>query len=372
MTDTFFVYRDILLPSSEAFIPRHYQQFKQLEPCYIGSRITPFFHQFNARRILTGTTKLKRLLFKQAGIITAPEYFTSHHPTLIHAHFGRGGALALPLAQQLDIPLFVTFHGGDVMKEKHYTPSRFYTIYQRRLARLKTYSKGFLCVSDFLRIQLAKRGFPEHKLHTHYIGIDLPSSRPHIPYKSERNNLLFVGRLVEKKGLDCLLHAYKIIQETHPGLALHIIGEGPEESHLRTLARTLKLQHVHFLGWQSPEQVAKAMQQHLVFCAPSQQAKNGDCEGLPTVIMEAQLHGCPVAATEHAGIPEIITHQHNGMLSRERDAKQLAHHIKHIVNLTEEQYNTMQTHALDRLYTHFNAAIQSQQLEERFVNTIHE
>ena len=55
-------------------------------------------------------------------------------PLLLHAHFGRGGALALPIAQALGIPLVVTFHGADATKETHYRPRVVPRIYARRLA----------------------------------------------------------------------------------------------------------------------------------------------------------------------------------------------------------------------------------------------
>lgn len=356
------VYRDILLPASEGFIPRHYNAFSQLTPLYIGSHVTRSFAQLQKNYILTGETKFTRTLYKQWGHTSAAA-IKPYQPKLIHAHFGRGGALALPLAKKLTIPLVVTFHGGDVMKNKHYAPSRFYNIYPRRLSALKTYGTAFLCVSEFLKTQLIKRGFPKNKVHTHYIGMDLPESRPELKGKSLRNNLLFVGRLVEKKGLDTLFHALHIVQENHPTISLDIIGEGPLEATLRELAKTLQLSNINFLGWKSPEHVAHAMEQHLALCTPSQQAPNGDCEGLPTVIMEAQLHGAPVIATHHAGIPEIITHNKTGLLSDERNPQQLAQNIISLLNMTEENYNIVQHTALNTLYAQFNAATQSKKLE---------
>ena len=92
---------------------------------------------------------------------------------MLHAHFGRGGALALPIAQRLDIPLYVTYHGGDATKFTHERKRLLPTIYQRRLSAMQDYANGFLCVSDFVARRLEAQGFPKHKLITHYIGIDL-------------------------------------------------------------------------------------------------------------------------------------------------------------------------------------------------------
>ena len=78
-------------------------------------------------------------------------------------------------AEQLGLPLFVTFHGGDATKETHIRRRLFPTIYQRRRKALLARAKAFLCVSDFVARRLQAQGFPEDKLRTHYIGLDLAS-----------------------------------------------------------------------------------------------------------------------------------------------------------------------------------------------------
>jgi glycosyltransferase involved in cell wall biosynthesis len=71
-------------------------------------------------------------------------------------------------------------------------------------------------------------------------------------------------------------------------------------------------------------QVPELMGQADIFCAPSLTASNGDVEGIPNTIKEAMATGIPVLATNHAGIPEIITNNKDGILVRENDVDHLA------------------------------------------------
>ena len=140
------VFRDKLLLPSEGFIPSHYISFDELRPVYVANEVGWRSDTLAAPKIRTAKGALGRLAFKQFGLGIDPSRFTDEQgnvPAVIHAHFGRGGALALPLARALDIPLYVTFHGGDATKATHQRRRLFRSIYQRRLAALQNYASGF-------------------------------------------------------------------------------------------------------------------------------------------------------------------------------------------------------------------------------------
>ena len=115
-------------------------------------------------------------------------------PQLIHAHFGRGGALALPIARALSLPLVVTFHGGDATKDGTTADSSFQ---QSSNGAVKQEAALIICVAEHIREALLARNFPAAKLKVIRYGIepeaDGGSQRP-----AERPYLLFVGRFVEK------------------------------------------------------------------------------------------------------------------------------------------------------------------------------
>ena len=133
------------------------------------------------------------------------------------------------------LPLVVTFHGGDATKDKHYGRAFPPTIFQRRRDALAAGAHTVLCVSDFIRNVLIGRGFPAHKLETHYLGIDIPREIM-LPPAGVSATVLFVGRLVEKKGVDILIDAMAIARLSDPALELSIVGDGPAKSALERRA----------------------------------------------------------------------------------------------------------------------------------------
>ncbi|MDB2324110.1 glycosyltransferase [Alphaproteobacteria bacterium] len=360
------VFRDKLLLPSEGFIPSHYISFDELRPVYVANELGWRSDILDAPKIRTVNGALGRVAFKQFGAGINPSQFADEHghaPAVLHAHFGRGGALALPLARALGIPLYVTFHGGDATKETHQRRRLFRSIYQRRLAALQSYASGFLGVSDFVTHQLRAQGFPPEKLRTHYIGIGLDGQyKLRAPTaRAADAPLLFVGRLVDKKGVDTLLMAMRQLPASHANIRLEIAGSGPEEARLRKMAADLP--HVTFLGWQTPDELASRLATCSAMVVPSQKARNGDCEGLPTVVLEALRAGVPVIATRHAGIPEIIDDGETGICVEERDPAALALAIGRHYDMGIGAQNLVAA-GQRRLRTDFDAAIQSRRLQD--------
>jgi glycosyltransferase involved in cell wall biosynthesis len=262
----------------------------------------------------------------------------------------------------------VTFHGGDATKETHRRRRLIPTIYQRRLEQLQAYASGFLCVSQFVAERLGAQGFPKSKLITHYIGIDLAKMTP--PHQ-RNGRLLYIGRLVDKKGVDILLVAMRRLQNAQNGKmpdrkmpGLDIAGAGPLENELR--AQAVDLPSVRFLGWQTPQQLASIMRTAQAVVVPSRIAADGDCEGLPTVVLESIRAGLPVVATNHAGIPEIIRDQETGFLVPENDPDALAAALLAVMQ-PGDYIQQMVVNAQARLQNDFNAAIQSKKLQRRLL-----
>ena len=362
------VFRDKLLLPSEGFIKTHYTAFDAVNLVYLASQFGWRASELDGQKMTTASGVLQRFLFKQTGCTPRLADLRRLAPQSVHAHFGRGGALALPLAQGLGVPLYVTFHGGDATKETHRRRRLIPTIYQRRLAQLQAYASGFLCVSKFVAERLAAQGFPKSKLITHYIGVDLAQMTP----PNQRNGrLLFIGRLVDKKGVDILLMAMRRLQNAQNGKmpngkvpGLDIAGAEPLEDVLR--AQAADLPSVNFLGWQTPQQLASVMRASQAVVVPSRMAADGDCEGLPTVVLESIRAGLPVVATNHAGIPEVICDQETGFLVPENDPDALAMALSAVMR-PDDHIQQMVVNAQARLQQDFNAAIQSDKLQRRLI-----
>ncbi|MFC1498677.1 glycosyltransferase [Verrucomicrobiota bacterium] len=189
-------------------------------------------------------------------------------------------------------------------------------------------SDHVICESTYVREKLdALLDWPSNASIS-CMGVDFNS------FKSEHKeiktpSILFVGRLVEKKGVKYLLKAIKILQNNIPDVTLDIVGSGPEESNLKKLAEQLQLQEscVHFLGSKPHEEII-ALQKHArVITVPSIVDSSGETEGMPTVILEAMAAGKRVVASRVNGTPDVVKHLENGWLCNPKDEHDLANKL---------------------------------------------
>ena len=350
------IYRDELLPYSETFIPAQVENFSSYTGFYVGTSHSPTANPLipQDKSIILSDIVSSPGIWKTAYKLaefphpTWVKRLKDLSPSLIHAHFGLDGVFALPLAKKLKLPLIVTFHGYYATADIESTHQKtwydysldylkrrgqfFRELYLRKRDRLFQEADGFIAVSEFIRSQLIAKGCPPEKIKVHYIGIDID--------KFTRNNtiqqepiVLFVGRLVEKKGCEYLIRAMAQVQAKMPNVELVIIGDGVLRSPLENLAAN-SLKRYRFLGVQPPEVVKEWMTRSLLLSAPSITTPQGESEGLPIVILEAMAMGLPVISSVHAGIPEAIIHEETGLLTPEKDWEAIG---KYIITIFEEE-----------------------------------
>src|SRR5271166_312631 len=305
------IFRDRLLPLSETFIPSQVESLSKFRGVYAGCRRVPGLDLSASPSVVLGDEvlgwieefSLKRVGWAPRLIARLKEY----QPVLLHAHFGTDSTMALPLARKLKIPMLVTFHGYDAsLDDQAFKQLRWGRRYLRNRDTLKRDATGFLAVSKFIAQRLVAQGFAPEKTQVHYIGVDTAAFKPNPNIRRERT-VLFVGRLVEKKGCEYLIRAMEPIQKEMPDVELLIIGDGPLRANLEQQAR-LSLRRYRFLGPQPADAVRKWMHSATVLCVPSVTAQNGDSEGFGMVFAEAQACGTPVASFMSGGIPEAVAH----------------------------------------------------------------
>lgn len=355
MTRPFLAYRDRIGARSEiGFLRRQYVGFTRLHPVWTGRAMLPGAERVGEHRLrLKGP--LRRLLFRHLGVaprIPFPDLFP-----VLHAQFARGGALALPIAQALDLKLFVTLHGGDVAKEKNWHG----TVLARRWLDLVRQTQSFICVSATVAEVAAARGVPLDKLTILPIGVEVPAEPP------ERwpESFLFVGRFVEKKGIAILAEAMRLLRAAGDATPLICIGDGPMRPVLEELARTLP--GITLTGWLAPEEVQVRMRQAIALIVPSIIADDGDAEGLPSVIPEAMASAVPVIGSDQGGIGEAVEDQRTGILVAPGDAHGLAEAMRHLAEETGLSWLLGQQ-AFAHTAAHLNARHQSAALEQLFLD----
>lgn len=362
------IYRDWLLEPSETFVLGQAEALRGFTPYYVGSRFRKGLLTPAERTLILNRGDLmgwaREVPYKLAGF--APTLFhrvQKLNPVLIHAHFGIGGTLALPLRRVLNVPMLVTYHGyeeliPDELARRSYFSHR---VYVRRKEVLKREVQRFIAVSNFSKENLLKQGFPAAKIIVHYIGIDPNAFQPD-PAVPREPVVLFVARLVEKKGCEYLIRAMSKVQAVRPDIELVVIGDGELQPSLERLAEE-KLQRYQFLGLQPPETVRAWMNRAKVFSVPSIVAHSGEAEGFGMVFAEAQAMGLPVVSFASGGIVESVAHEQVGFLAAEGNWEELA---KYILLLFEEDtvWHRFSKAGQSRVRSLFNLHKQTAALEE--------
>lgn len=322
------VYRSELLPPSETFIRQQLLACTSWTPVLAGQRRVEGLPLDGIDVCVTGPVPRFRQLLQ-----SAPRAMTSRlraqAPDLLHAHFGTDAVDFWPAAQRLRRPLLVTLHGYDINVQRSYWESGAQglvrRLYPRRLIAMSHSPRVHLiAVSEAIRRSALDFGLCPERLWVRYIGVNRDEFAPTGPPMRERaQHVLFIGRLVEKKGLRHLIEAFARAQPQLPDARLLIAGEGPLRGELTTLAQQLRVP-AQFLGQQTPAQIRLLLDQARLLCLPSVTAGNGDAEGLPMVLLEAQACGVPVLTSARGGTSEGLVPEITGAPFAEGDVAALA------------------------------------------------
>ncbi len=356
------IFRKRLLSYSETFIADQGLFLSRYRPLYCGyarDRSGIELIEKADRILLSDLSRhpgLSKLVFR-TGLDGAGAWIDAigrQQPALIHAHFFNDGIDALKLGKRLGRPVVTTLHGHDITKQPVAGSSR------GPAAKFFDRVDCVIAVSKFIAEQAIRRGCPESKIRQHYIGIDLEK------FDREKNetdypSLLFVGRLVEKKGCTYLLRAMEKINARFPGLRLTIVGDGDLRQPLQQEAQARAL-NADFVGSATPEQVRDHLARSWLFVAPSIVAGSGDAEGLGMVFLEAQALRTPVVSFRSGGLVEAVADGSSALLCDEKDVDALADNIARLLQDPELRQN-MGIAGRDRVEQDFDVRRQCVKLE---------
>ncbi|HEX6587775.1 MAG TPA: glycosyltransferase [Longimicrobiales bacterium] len=318
------IYRKQLLLWSETFIAAQAHALERYRPVFTGLRYRAegrAYMRDAASETLAQHArlpKLSKLLFLEGQVVPRRwlRALAAHRPALLHAHFGWESVNARAIARALGIPFVVTFHGMDITVDRGTRKER------RQRATAFRDARRIIAVSEFIAARLIEAGAPRERLIVHHIGVDTALFAPGDEPRAD-DEVLFVGRLVEKKGLIHLLRAMARMRETWPAAKLTVVGDGPLREPLEREAAALRLD-VTWLGVQKPDRVRALMRRATVLCAPSIVGADGNAEGLPMSIVEAQASGLPVVAFPSGGSAEGVLEGETGFVVPPADEAALA------------------------------------------------
>ncbi|NVJ60947.1 MAG: glycosyltransferase [Gammaproteobacteria bacterium] len=161
------------------------------------------------------------------------------------------------------------------------------------------------------------------------MGVDLSSKFTIQKPLEQREGIIFVGRLAEKKGLHVLIDAIALLKTNYPDISLTVVGDGPEKESLIKRSQKLKVDtNIKFLGSRQNQEIPALLNQHKIFVMPSIVAKSGDQEGLGLVAVEALGCGCAVIASDLPAVRDVITDNENGYLFETGNEKSLVQKLE--------------------------------------------
>lgn len=160
--------------------------------------------------------------------------------------------------------------------------------------------------------------------------------RPALSNPQDPLRLLFVGRLVERKGVEVLVRALARLRHRRDA-ELVIVGSGNRVDSVRqTAALEGVTDYVHFRGFVTAERLAREYAESDIFVLPAVVDSRGDTEGLGVVLLEALAYERPVVASRAGGIPDIVIDGVTGWLSDPGDSEVLAQRILDVASDPDE------------------------------------
>jgi glycosyltransferase involved in cell wall biosynthesis len=243
------------------------------------------------------------------------------------AEYGPTACAVLTVVRELNIPMIVHFHGYDASVKS------LITSYSEKYKDVFRYASKIIVVSKMMKKSLLELGCAEHKIilncygpHDHFFEI--------APYYNSVS-FIAIGRFVDKKAPYLTLAAFKKVVTKIASAKLIMVGDGPLLNACKNLAVVWGLTNaVEFKGVQSRDEINLLLKESIAFVQHSIVADNGDSEGTPLSVLEAQAAGLPVIATFHAGIPDVVRDQETGLLVKEFDVDGMA---ENMIRVLEEK-----------------------------------
>lgn len=273
------------------------------------------------RRCLIDPARTANHLFHFTEALMLGRWMATAGLTRLHVHFATAAASVASLVRAtFPIHLSMTVHG----------PDEFNNVRTEHFAEKIARADQVICISHFARSQSMQHSAPAHwhKFSVVRLGVDPEQFKRATSFSGHARcdfSLLCVGRLTPAKGQHLILDALASLRDRGLNARLTLVGDGPDRASLEQHCRRLGLhEQVRFTGALNQDQVRPLYLEHDAFILPS------FAEGVPVVLMEAMASGLPCITTRIAGIPELIEHEHSGLLTFASDVSGLCDSIERL------------------------------------------
>lgn len=314
----------------------NFRDIRVIAPHYVGAKrkerpdqnvsITRFryFLPYSQENIAYGEFKkdklypLKSLLYIASELCATFWASVKGRNVIVNAHWLiPQGFVAVLLKYLFHNKVVISIHGADVFTLNGGT--------MRKVKRF-TLQRADAVITNSSATQEVCQGLYDREYPIIPMGVDLGRfKRPDKRVAGKTFELLFVGRVVEAKGLMYLCEAVKMLKEQGALVHLNIVGDGEARADIEQYVEANKLgSQITLVGWVQQENLAAYYAEANAFVGPSIITDSGWKEAFGVVFAEASAMGLPVITTSTGGIKDIIKHELNGLIVPQKDAAAIA------------------------------------------------
>ncbi len=300
----------------------------------------PYFYPLRYQNLAYGSGILKNIKSNSSAKIQLPFFIISEiihslkilvtsKPNLIHAHWSLPQGLTGIICKKVSgIPCITTIHGSDVYGLRHpflkAVNAKVIIHSDACTANSKATAGMARTISARKDIKIVPIGVNPDFFKKSSCNKDALKKR----IKIDGKVVLFVGRLIDWKGIDYLIKAAPKVIKRFPKARIMLVGSGPRKNCLVKLTRDLNLENnVVFIEQVPQDELLKYYYLADIFVLPSIVNEEGETEGLGVVLLEAMACGVPVVGSGVGGIPDIIKDHETGLIAGQKDPDSLAEKI---------------------------------------------
>lgn len=319
----------IFSPNKNAYSETFIQAHKKL-----AFNIKYYYGGFLPTILEDGETLFRFNISQKLKIRTNKSFSLAEHALLnslkrekvdcVLAEYGPTACAVLKVVKHLKLPLLIHFHGYDA------STTAILQQYAELYKKVFAYATSVIAVSQKMKQSLIELGCPAEKIDVSIYGANPIFFNNQPSYNNQQ--FIAIGRFVDKKAPYLTIAAFQKVLEQYPKANLIMVGKGPLLGICKKLANGLGLtNNINFKGVQSMEQIQLLFSNSLAFVQHSIVAENGDSEGTPVAVLEAQAAALPVISTFHAGIPEVVINNETGLLVEELNVEGMAKNMKRVL-----------------------------------------
>ena len=286
--------------------------------------------------------------------VRAVQISVKERPDVIYAHWFTPQAIVAYLVSRLTgAPFFYTSHSSDVWLLRKIP--WFGGLVVREVTRK---AKGVTVVSKRTEQKL-KSFFAEDEWKTiskkvSVIPMGVYVEAAALEENASGKDIVFIGRLAEKKGLQYLIPAFDRFASEYRDYRLHIAGVGPYLERVEALvAESKNSDRISLLGFVDGEDKASLIRKASCIVVPSIITDSGDAEGLPVSLLEGLSQGKPCVATKESGADDILIDGLSGILINQRSVDDIYHALLRAAGMTRHEVGNMKLEA-EKVAKQFN------------------